>query len=78
VGLATVTIGLTALAYAIQYRLYYSEWHDDPFTIRWIFEVGFTTLAAMYQFAVMGMSLFLPLGLVALLAAGLWFARQRD
>lgn len=76
IGLATTTIGLTALAYAIQYRLYYSEWHDHAFTIRWIFEVGFTTLAAIYQFAVMGMRLFLPVGLVALLVAGLWFARR--
>lgn len=76
--LASATIGATALAYAVQYRLYYSEWHDDPFTIRWLFEVGFTTAAALYQFAAMGMSLFLPIGLIALLGASLLFAWQRD
>lgn len=77
-ALAVTTIGLTAVVYAIQYRLYYSEWHDHPFTMRWVFEVGFTTLAAMYQFAVTGMRLYFPLGFAALLLAGFWFARQRD
>lgn len=75
-ALASVTIGLTALCYAIQYRLYYSEWHDYPFTVRWVFEVGFTTLAAMYQFAVMGMPLYFPIGFIALTVTALWFARS--
>lgn len=76
--LAAATIGATALAYAVQYRLYYSEWHDDPFTIRWLLEVGFTTAAAFYQFAAMGMGLFFPVGFASLLGASLLFARRRD
>ena len=76
--LSSATIGVTAITYAVQYRLYYSEWHDAPFTVRWLFEVGFTTAAALYQFAVMGMALLFPVGLVALLGASLLFALRND
>lgn len=78
VALGFITIAATALLYALHYRLYYSEWHDHAFTFRWVLQVGFTTLAACYQFAVMGMRLFVPVGFCALLAAALWFARQGD
>lgn len=77
-ALSVATIGLTALIYAIQYRLYYSQWHDHPFTVRWVFEVGFTTLAAMYQFAATGMRHYFPIGFVALTMASVWFARLRN
>lgn len=77
-ALAAATIGVTAGLYALQYRLYYSEWHDDHFSIRWGFELVFTTLAAIYQFAVMGMSLFLPLGFLALIVASYRFARRTN
>lgn len=76
VCLTVLTVGLTALFYAFDYRAYYSEWHDNAFTMRWVFELIFTTLAACYQFLVMGLRLFFPLGFVALAAAGLWFARH--
>lgn len=76
VALAVATISVTAMLYALQYRLYYSEWHDNVFTVRWMFEVGFTTLAALYQFAVLGMRHFLPLGLVGLAVVSIGFARR--
>lgn len=74
VSLTVTTIGVTALCYALQYRGYYSEWHDEAFTVRWVFELVFTTLAACYQFAVMGLPLFFPAGFAGLLLAALWFA----
>lgn len=74
VSFTVITIGLTALCYALQYRGYYSEWHDEAFTVRWVFELVFTTLAACYQFAVMGLPLFFPAGFAALVLAALWFA----
>lgn len=78
VAFAITTVGLTALVFAIVYRVYYSEWHDDEFSIRLIFEIAFTTAAAMYQFAVLGLRLYFPIGVAALIGASLWFARQPD
>lgn len=75
-ALACLTIAATAFLFAMQYRLYYAAWHDGPFTIRWIFQFVFTFLAAVYQFLVLGVRLFLPLGLLALAAASVWHARR--
>lgn len=76
VSLAAATIGLTALLYALQYRSYYAEWHAPAFTVTWAFQFVFTGLVAAYQFAVLGVRMYFPLGFVALIAAALWFARR--
>lgn len=76
VSLAVTTMGLTALLYALQYRSYYAEWHAPAFTITWAFQFVFTSLVAAYQFAVLGVRMYFPLGFVALIAASLWFARR--
>ncbi|WP_051370718.1 hypothetical protein [Mesorhizobium loti] len=77
VGLAAATIGLTAGLYALQYRSYYAEWHAPALTLEWGFQFVFTMAVAFYQFVVLGIRLYVPLGFVALFAAGLWFARQQ-
>ncbi|BCG88823.1 hypothetical protein MesoLj113c_49330 [Mesorhizobium sp. 113-3-9] len=77
VCLAAVTIGLTAGLYALQYRSYYAEWHAPVFTLTWGFQFAFTMAVALYQFVVLGIRLYFPLGFIALFAASLWFARQR-
>ncbi len=74
---AAATIAVTAAFYAFQYRSYYSAWHAETLTITWMFQLVFTTLAALYQFAVLGIRLFFPFGFVALFAAAFWFARRR-
>ena len=76
VGLAAATIGLTAGLYALQYRSYYAEWHAPALTLEWGFQLVFTMAVALYQFVVLGIRLYFPLGFVALFAASLWFARQ--
>jgi hypothetical protein len=75
-SLAIATIGVTAALYALHYRIYYAEWHDAAFTVRWGFQFVFTVLAALYQFAVLGLRLYFPIGFAALLVASLWFARR--
>jgi NAD/NADP transhydrogenase beta subunit len=77
VGIAAATIGLTTLLYALHYRSYYAEWHAPVFTLTWGFQFAFTMAVASYQFVVLGIRLYFPLGFVALFAAGLWFARHR-
>ena len=75
-ALATMTIAATAFLFAMQYRLYFAEWHEPAFTITWMFQFAFTSAAAVYQFLVLGLPLFFPLGLLALLGAALWHARS--
>lgn len=78
VALLLATLGMTAVVYALQYRQYYSQWHEDVFTRIWMFQLIFTFAAAIYQFAVLGMRLFVPVGFIALVAAALYYARRID
>lgn len=70
------TVGATALLFAVQYRAFYAQWHA-PFPTRiWIFQLVFTSASAAYQFAVMGLRLYLPFGFLFLLAASAIMARR--
>lgn len=73
---AVATIAITGVLYAIQYRLYYAQWHAKAFTVTWAFQLVFTGLAALYQFTVLGIRLFFPFGFLCLFVAALWFARR--
>ena len=73
-GVATV-LG-TAFVYSMHYRAYFAQWHSDFLTIHWIFQLLFTGANAVYQFSVLGMRLFFPVGFVALFAASLFVARM--
>lgn len=75
-ALSLCTVSVTALLFAIQYRIFYAQWHSSFGTLTWFFQLVFTTAGAFYQFAVMGLRLFLPFGLAALLAMALWLVRR--
>ncbi|PWW04371.1 hypothetical protein DFR52_1011069 [Hoeflea marina] len=76
VCLSLATVLVTALIFAVVYRNFYAQWHG-PFPSRlWLLQLVFTTAAALYQFAVIGMRLYLPLGAIFLLAASLGIARR--
>jgi hypothetical protein len=77
VCLLAATIGFTGGLFALQYRSYYAEWHAPAFTLMWAFEFVFTGLTALYQFVVLGIRLYFPIGFIALFVAGIWFARQQ-
>ncbi|MER9546116.1 hypothetical protein NKI72_29415 [Mesorhizobium sp. M0437] len=77
VCLLAATIAVTGGLFGLQYRSYYVQWHAPAFTITWIFQFVFTMLAALYQFVVLGIRLYFPLGFVALAVASVWFARQQ-
>jgi hypothetical protein len=77
VGLAAGTIGVTALLFGLFYRLYYAHWHGEPFSVVWVYQYGFTVAAAIYHFLVLGLWLYLPVGLAALLVFSVWQARRR-
>ncbi len=71
VSLAATTIGFTALFFALYYRSYYAQWHAEPLTRLWAIQFIHTTAGAVYQFAVLGLRLYFPLGFVALFAGAL-------
>jgi len=77
VCLLVATIGFTGGLFALQYRSYYAEWHSPAFTITWAFQFVFTMLTALYQFVVLGIRLYFPLGFIALALASVWFARRQ-
>lgn len=77
VSLLTTTLAFTGGLFALQYRSYYAEWHAPALTLTWAFEFAFTMMTALYQFVVLGVRLYFPLGFAALVGASIWFARQR-
>lgn len=76
VMLTAGTILMTAFLFAMDYRIFYSRWHA-PFLSRiWMFQFVFTGASAVYQFFVLGLGLFLPLGLVCLVLTSLFLAKR--
>lgn len=77
VFLSSATIGVTAGLFALIYRIFYSQWHSEAFSTPWFYQQIFTTASAFYQFAVMGLRLYLPYGALALVIVALVVARRR-
>jgi len=75
-SLAAATVCATSGIFALDYRAYYAEWHEEPFTRVWFFQFAFTVAAAFYQFAALGLRLYFPIGFVALAIVSIWFARS--
>ena len=72
--LTVFTVAATAFLFALDYRLFYARWHA-PFGSRiWAYQFVFTLAGAVYQFLVMGLRLYLPLGFAALGLTSLWLA----
>jgi hypothetical protein len=76
ISLFIFTVVFTSACFALQYRFYYAEWHAPTFSVIWVLQFVFTGAAALYQFAVLGIRLYFPIGFIALFLASLWFARQ--
>jgi hypothetical protein len=75
--LCGATVGVTALLFAYQFQEYYSQWHDDHLSKRLLFETVFTILSACYQFLVLALRNYFPIGLIGLLGASWLFAVKR-
>ena len=70
--LTLCTIAVTAVLFALDYRVFYARWHAPFGTGTWVYQFTFTSASAIYQFIVMGIRLYLPLGFAALALASLW------
>ncbi|PDS67724.1 hypothetical protein CO653_05520 [Rhizobium anhuiense] len=76
VMLIAATIAMTAFLFAMEYRLFYSRWHAPFGSFVWAFQFVFTSISAVYQFLVIGLRLFLPLGLVCLVVSSYHLAKR--
>lgn len=70
--LTLCTIAVTAILFALDYRSFYARWHAPFGTGTWAYQFTFTSASAIYQFIVMGIRLYLPLGFAALALTSLW------
>ena len=70
------TLAATAGVLALNYRTYYAEWHEAAYSIHWVYQQIFTVLGSTYQYLVIGIRLYWPLGPAFLLIAGWWMTRR--
>ncbi|MFK0163075.1 hypothetical protein [Rhizobium sp. NPDC090279] len=70
------TATMTAFLFAMDYRWFYSRWHAPFGSLIWTFQFLFTGASAVYQFAVLGITLFLPFGLLCLIVVSAYLARR--
>lgn len=70
------TFATTALLFALQYRMFYAQWHAPFGTVIWAFQFVFTSASAVYQFTALGSRHYFPFGVALLVAASLWLARR--
>jgi hypothetical protein len=75
-ALTLATVACTSLTFTLILRSYYAQWHDDFPSFHWFEEQFFTTASSTYQFAVLGLRSFLPLGLPALFLAS-WLISKK-
>lgn len=78
VALLLLTLGSaasTAFLFALQYRMFYAQWHQPFGTTIWLFQFVFTSASAVYQFAVLGLRLLMPFGFLLLLLASIILTR---
>ncbi len=69
-----LTIAATTLLFAMDYRLFFQQWHAPFGTRIWIYQFVYTSASASYQFVVMGVRLYLPFGLAVLVGVSVWLA----
>ncbi|MCZ7450397.1 hypothetical protein O8B93_22700 [Agrobacterium rhizogenes] len=70
------TLAVAAALFAFEYRIFYAQWHAPAFSRIWFFQQLFTSLGAVYQFAIFGLGLYFPFAALPLLAAGAFLCRR--
>ncbi|KJF74100.1 hypothetical protein [Agrobacterium arsenijevicii] len=75
-AIAFFTIAVAAAFFALQYRIFYAQWHAPAFSRIWFFQQFFTSLGAIYQFCILGLGLYFPFAAVPLALAGAILCRR--
>ncbi|MEM8542078.1 MAG: hypothetical protein AAGF25_14075 [Pseudomonadota bacterium] len=76
--LLVFTLFITASIFALEYRLYFTQWHGEPFSKIWIWQQAFTSGAAVYTYIVLGLRLYIPAAVIALIVTSWWLNRLPD
>ncbi|UXT49135.1 hypothetical protein FY136_07740 [Agrobacterium tumefaciens] len=71
------TLAAAAALFALQYRMFYAQWHAPALSRIWFFQQLFTSLGAVYQFAILGLGLYFPFAAIPLALAGAVLCRRR-
>lgn len=75
-AIAFFTLAGAAAVFAFEYRIFYAQWHAQTFSRIWFFQQLFTSVGAVYQFAVLGLGLYFPFAALPLLPAGAILCRR--
>lgn len=75
-AIAFFTLAVAATLFALQYRIFYAQWHAPALSRIWFFQQFFTSLGAIYQFCVLGLGLYFPFAAVPLALAGAILCRR--
>jgi len=75
-AIAFFTIAVAAAFFALQYRIFYAQWHAPAFSRIWFFQQFFTSLGAIYQFCILGLGLYFPFAAIPLALAGAILCRR--
>lgn len=73
--LSLATIIMTSGVMALVFRSYFSQWHAPFLTRSWMWQQLFTVAGAVYQYLVIGLRFYMPVGIMALILASLWANR---
>lgn len=70
------TAGITGLCYVVIHSVRHVDWQPGGSAEIWAFRIAFTILGALYEFAALGMRMYVPIGLAALFIVAAWHARR--
>lgn len=73
--LALATIAMTSGVMAMVFRSYFAQWHAPFLSRPWMWQQLFTVAGAVYQYLVIGLRFYMPIGIMALIIASLWANR---
>ncbi|MCY6380373.1 hypothetical protein [Hoeflea prorocentri] len=74
--LCAATISITAGLFAALYWTFFAHWSEAFLSIAWIQQTTVTIIAALYQFAAVGLRFFFPVGFVALFVVSILLAKR--
>ncbi|MXN63779.1 hypothetical protein GR183_02580 [Stappia sp. GBMRC 2046] len=77
VALTLTSAGITALLFYLQFRIYYSQWHETHLSRGLLMEILFTGASSGYIFVVGGVRPMLPVALPLILAVSFLYARRK-
>lgn len=75
-SLTATTMAATALIFSQQYRSFYAQWHFPILSRIGMHQFVETSASAVFQFLILGVRLYFPLGIVFFILASLWLARR--